>query len=355
MIIDNYIKKLYEKPDNNIYFILVLNLDYYLKFECRHIKIITINPLYSKNIFMFLLYYFKFPSLIKKYSIDLVFNFGDIIIPTKIKQIYFFDWAYAVDTRKIIWKMMPVKEQFFRRIKKYLIIKLINDRLIVICQTECMKSALIKQTNISYSQIHVLPTPLSIDFPSTNNTFSAIKDEKLILFYPASFAPHKNYNLIYEFGQLIDLNNLPIEIILTLNKSESKSFWKKVKSKNLNSIKTVGKLEYKDIIIEYKKCHALFFPSLLESYGIPLIEAMAIGKPIFVSNLPYAKVLCNDAAYYFDPYDSKSALNCVTQIFNEDEVVVNNKIKNGFQNVLNIGSWDIFLSSVSEIINKNII
>ena len=45
------------------------------------------------------------------------------------------------------------------------------------------------------------------------------------------------------------------------------------------------------------------FPSLVESFGHPLVEAMAAGLPIAASDIPVHREVCGDAAIYFDPFD----------------------------------------------------
>jgi glycosyltransferase involved in cell wall biosynthesis len=49
---------------------------------------------------------------------------------------------------------------------------------------------------------------------------------------------------------------------------------------------------------------ALFvFPSYLETFGHPLLEAMAAGVPTVASDLPVFREIAGDAAIYADPFD----------------------------------------------------
>jgi glycosyltransferase involved in cell wall biosynthesis len=48
---------------------------------------------------------------------------------------------------------------------------------------------------------------------------------------------------------------------------------------------------------------ALVFPSLYEGFGLPPLEAMAIGTPAVVSHAASLPEVCGDAALYFDPHD----------------------------------------------------
>lgn len=53
----------------------------------------------------------------------------------------------------------------------------------------------------------------------------------------------------------------------------------------------------------YANCEAFLFPSLAEGFGLPVIEAMHHGKPVFLSNLTSLPEVGGDAAYYFKDFD----------------------------------------------------
>lgn len=53
----------------------------------------------------------------------------------------------------------------------------------------------------------------------------------------------------------------------------------------------------------YAHCEALTFPSLAEGFGLPVIEAMHHGKPVFLSNLTSLPEIGGDAAYYFENFE----------------------------------------------------
>lgn len=53
----------------------------------------------------------------------------------------------------------------------------------------------------------------------------------------------------------------------------------------------------------YDHCTAVLFPSLFEGMGLPPIEAMQFGKPVFASNLSSIPEVCGDNAYYWNNFD----------------------------------------------------
>ena len=56
----------------------------------------------------------------------------------------------------------------------------------------------------------------------------------------------------------------------------------------------------------YRGADDYVFPSLFEGFGIPVVEAMACGTPVVVSNHPSLDEACGSAAVRVDPHDSAS-------------------------------------------------
>lgn len=63
----------------------------------------------------------------------------------------------------------------------------------------------------------------------------------------------------------------------------------------------------------YQNCTALIFPSLSEGFGLPVLEAMAFGKPVFLSRRTSLPEIGGKEAYYFDNFEPEH----VQQVFNK--------------------------------------
>jgi glycosyltransferase involved in cell wall biosynthesis len=61
----------------------------------------------------------------------------------------------------------------------------------------------------------------------------------------------------------------------------------------------------------YRNCEAFLFPSLAEGFGMPVIEAMKFGKPVFLSKLTSLPEIGGDHAFYFDNFDEKYMSSCI--------------------------------------------
>ncbi len=121
----------------------------------------------------------------------------------------------------------------------------------------------------------------------------------LRLFYPADSYPHKNHR-IFDMLTAENCKGIINEVVITLDSDQEL-----IRKSLLNY---VGRLNQEECIREYQMADALIFPSFIESYGLPLIEAMSVGIPIIVADLPYARALCGEEAIYFDPTSEESLI-----------------------------------------------
>ena len=63
----------------------------------------------------------------------------------------------------------------------------------------------------------------------------------------------------------------------------------------------------------YGHCAGFVFPSFSEGFGLPPIEAMYFGKPVFLSRLTSLPEVGGDAAHYFDSFESLAMRQVVEQ------------------------------------------
>ncbi len=86
------------------------------------------------------------------------------------------------------------------------------------------------------------------------------------------------------------------------------------------------------LIEKYKQADILSFVSTYEGFGLPIIEAQAIGTPVITSNISPMKEVAGDGACLVDPYNSDSIKNGIKKIC-QDEQYRCTLIQNGLDNV----------------------
>ena len=63
----------------------------------------------------------------------------------------------------------------------------------------------------------------------------------------------------------------------------------------------------------YAHCDAFLFPSLSEGFGLPVAEAMAFGKPVFISRLTSLPEIGGKEAYYFESFEPESMAQTIDE------------------------------------------
>ena len=98
-----------------------------------------------------------------------------------------------------------------------------------------------------------------------------------------------------------------------------------------------GFVEFEDMPAIYSLARALVFPSLYESFGIPLVEAMACGCPVVTSNTSACPEVVGDAALLVDPHDVEGLASAMAKV-SFDEALVQELRRRGLSRAADF-SW----------------
>lgn len=175
-------------------------------------------------------------------------------------------------------------------------------------QTLLIKQRLNKKLKVSTDSISLTPFFPSIKREKKSQT-SPLSNSFI---YVAASSPHKNHNnLIQGFLDAAQLSDDKIYLHLTLDKNtvDSFLFCKKEVPPNLEII-PLGLLSHSLLIKKYLENEYLIYPSLKESFGLPLIEATQLGLKIIAADLPYTFEVVRPSLI-FDPLSIESIRNIV--------------------------------------------
>ena len=152
----------------------------------------------------------------------------------------------------------------------------------------------------------------------------------------SSYYPHKNLDVINKVLDILKRKNIGIKVkfILTL----PHHIFQKKFTQDDNSLINVGPVELKECPYLYDQSDALFLPTLVESFTGSYPEAMIMKRPILTSDYQFSRLVCMEAALYFDPYDPKDIVDKIIQI-TSDKALYNRLVKNGLTTVNEMPSF----------------
>ncbi len=118
----------------------------------------------------------------------------------------------------------------------------------------------------------------------------------------------KNYHTLIQAFAKVHAHNpeIVLKIVGRENDSRYAAECKELVDKlNLgDSVRFMGHMETTSVIELYRQCLVFVFPSTVETFGNPLVEAMAAGAPIACSGTAAMPEVVDGAGLIFDPYDA---------------------------------------------------
>lgn len=161
------------------------------------------------------------------------------------------------------------------------------DKLIV--QTEWMREAVSKKGGISTDKI----VKIAPDVEDLGRFRVDVPRRKDLFFFPTSTVPYKNVACIRAAAKLLTEKGVDFEVRLTVPEDAPQK-----------GIVCLGQIPREEVLHQF--CEgALIFPSYIETFGYPLVEAAQMGAIVLAADLPFAHEVLGDYenAYYFDPFD----------------------------------------------------
>lgn len=194
----------------------------------------------------------------------------------------------------------------------------------IVCISEYMRQAVLahlktrpEKTHTVYIGIH---SRLSAPDPKTDEeacTSLGIA-QRPYMFYPANFWPHKNHRMLLTvYGMFLSRHpESPLDLVFTGALPELENDIKAAVERMglAERVHFLGFLPQAQLEVVLSRCEFLIFPSLYEGFGIPVLEAMSMGKPVICSNTASLPEIAGDAALYFDPRKPGDILNCLERV-----------------------------------------
>ena len=196
--------------------------------------------------------------------------------------------------------------------------------LMVFCESETGKSDAVKYLQINEKRLKVLPL-FSSGVVSENLIPvrpQIIHQDWDFIHYPAQYWAHKNhYNLISAF-RLVAGSHPKVKLILTGSDHGNKSYvLNAIRENNLEDrVIELGFVSFAELKWLYLHSKGLIMPTLMGPTNMPPLEALALGCPVAVSDLPGHREQLGNNAIYFNPLDIEDIRKAIEILITRDIV-----------------------------------
>jgi len=282
---------------------------------------------HTRNVFVMTSELSKVLLFFKKFENAIYFGNLPPIRKSKNSLVYFHNTYLLMNLKKLfssndkfINKIMCVAKQFY--IKFF-----VKNVDFVTCQTEVVSKQFKKK--YSYENIKILPF---------YRKHKRINIEKQFDYCYISLAhPHKNHNKLFDALKILEEKNLHLSLAVTVESSKE-DLIRKIEEINRNAIIKIvnfGTVSKKKVLELYASSKCLIFPSLEESFGLPLIEAVDMGLDVISSDLNYTYQAI-DPSLTFNPNNAQSIADAI-QKYNEGKCSKSQaKIKNSISELIEL-------------------
>lgn len=244
------------------------------------------------------------------------------------------------------WSFFKRKERslaFYKYVYPLFIFMFAKKNTQFVVQTQWMQQALCSRFKREKKYVHVIkPNLIPIDVGAVP---IKVLEERFTLFYPATSMVFKNHKeLVYALHALDKSGQDMSEIglYLTIREEDDRELLALINQLNLKqNIHFLGALSYDDVLVYYKSCTTVVFPSYIESFGLPLLEAAMFAKPLVVMDADYSREVISDypGAIFAQRNDPKAWCDAIRQSMFDNNLPTYQPTKTA--------NWDDFFKLVS--------
>lgn len=142
-------------------------------------------------------------------------------------------------------------------------------------------------------------------------------------FFLGNTDPKKNTKgTLQAFSDFLKQTGLVVKLVmLDYDRPELEKLLDEIGDRDLiNQIVLTGYVVNTDLPAIYCQCELFLYPSLRESFGIPMLEAMACGVPVITSNTSSMPEVAGDAALIIDPFKPQEITAAMIRIVADKEL-----------------------------------
>ncbi len=186
----------------------------------------------------------------------------------------------------------------------------------VTVQTAALANAIATRTGRSRAHIHTIPHGPGVvtSMPILRRDLGSRPTR---IGYITKWGVQKNFDVLFAAAARLLQQGRAIRVVLTLTEDlpENLDILERARQLGLGeAIENVGETDTTEISMLYDSLDIFAFPSLVESFGFPLVEGMAKGLPIIAADTPSNREIAMDAALYFPQADATALAEIIGEL-----------------------------------------
>jgi len=224
-----------------------------------------------------------------------------------------------------IHDLIPYTQFWDRNLLKKIIFKVLINRAInksykIICISETVKRNVLNVYNRSIEN-KIVVIYRFIDIKFYNPSFEGIDNvKKPYILFVGNRKKHKNIEgLIKAFLLISDHVQHNLVIVGAKDKQDRLSILIE-KSGKSERIFQIFSIPDEELLYIYKHADLLILPSFFEGFGLPPLEAVSMGCPALVSDIPVFKEIFNEDILYVNPYSVNDIAEKILYLLSNNEV-----------------------------------
>jgi glycosyltransferase involved in cell wall biosynthesis len=211
----------------------------------------------------------------------------------------------------------------------------------VVCISEYVRTTLLGSVDVYAERVITIPLGLLQEFSGARNGVVERLglSEGDFLLYPANFWPHKNHTRLFEALRIHCQTHPDSKLKLVCTGAPNplmRTLEVAAESILPSGVVFAGYVSEGELATLFEACAAVIYPSLYEGFGMPVLEAMARGKPVLCSSVTSLPEVAGDAAIYFDPTDPGQIASAIDAL--GDTARIADLVRRGRQRAAAIGT-----------------
>ncbi|MFZ4454772.1 MAG: glycosyltransferase family 4 protein [Bacteroidales bacterium] len=177
--------------------------------------------------------------------------------------------------------------------------------------SEFTASEIRQHLDLKGKELRVIHNGVQLLNGEESNRPDFVSEECPFFFTIGQIVEKKNFHTLLDTMKI--LNEYTLYISGEDKSDYADSIRKRINDENINNVVLTGTISPLEKNWLYQNCRAFLFPSKFEGFGLPVIEAMQCGKPVFSSNMTSLKEIGDKYAYFWENFEPEYMANIINK------------------------------------------